>query len=109
MKKTIARILCLTVVAAGTASATYMAADSGVKIDNFTFGPAALQVRVGTKVVWTNRDDIPHTIVDAAMQRAFKSGPLDSNESFSYVFAKAGTYHYFCSLHPRMQGTVVVQ
>ena len=80
-----------------------------VNIDNFTFAPGELTVAPGTEVTWTNRDDIPHTVTDAAEQKAFKSAPLDTGNTFSYVFAKTGTYHYFCSLHPRMQGTVVVK
>ena len=82
--------------------------DAQINIDNFTFAPAQLDVRAGTKVNWKNRDDIPHTVVDAATPRQFKSAPLDTGDSFSYLFAKPGTYHYFCSIHPMMQGVVVV-
>jgi plastocyanin len=78
-----------------------------VKIDNFSFGPAALTVAAGTTVTWTNRDDIPHTVVST--ENVFKSKVLDTDEKFSYTFAKAGTYPYFCSIHPKMTGTVVVQ
>ena len=80
-----------------------------VKIDNFSFGPATIRVAVGTTVTWTNRDDIPHTVVSTDDPRAFKSQVLDTEEKFSYTFAKAGTYPYFCSVHPKMVGTVVVQ
>lgn len=78
-----------------------------VKIDNFAFGPQSLTVRVGTTVTWTNRDDIPHTVVSS--DGVFKSKARDTDESFSYKFDKAGTYSYFCSLHPKMTGQVVVQ
>lgn len=78
-------------------------------IDNFSFGPAELMVSVGTKVTWINRDDIPHTVVDAATQRSFKSSALDTGDQFAYVFNKAGTFHYVCSMHPYMHGTVVVK
>jgi plastocyanin len=78
-----------------------------VKIDNFSFGPAAITVPVGTTVTWTNRDDIPHTVVSD--EKVFKSKVLDTDEKFSYTFAKAGTYPYFCSVHPKMTGKVVVQ
>ena len=78
-----------------------------VKIDNFSFGPAALTVAAGTTVTWTNRDDIPHTVVST--DNVFKSKALDTDEKFSYTFTKAGTYPYFCSIHPKMTGTVVVQ
>ena len=83
--------------------------DATVTIDNFTFAPAQITVAHGTKVTWSNRDDIPHTVTDAGQPRAFKSAALDTGDKFSFVFASPGTYHYFCSLHPHMQGTVVVQ
>ncbi|HEV2676075.1 MAG TPA: cupredoxin family copper-binding protein [Aliidongia sp.] len=85
------------------------AEDAQVNIDNFSFAPAQLTVAAGTKITWANRDDIPHTIVDAGEPRTFKSPALDTGDAFSYVFSTPGTYHYFCSLHPHMQGTVVVQ
>ena len=78
-----------------------------VKIDNFSFGPAAITVPVGTTVTWTNRDDIPHTVVSD--DKVFKSKVLDTEEKFSYTFTKPGTYGYFCSIHPKMTGKVVVQ
>jgi plastocyanin len=78
-----------------------------VKIDNFSFGPATLTVPVGTTVTWTNRDDIPHTVVST--DGVFKSKVLDTDEKFSFTFSKAGTYSYFCSIHPKMTGKVVVQ
>src|ERR1700712_1041905 len=80
-----------------------------VVIDNFSFGPAQLSVAAGATVTWENRDDIPHTIVNDATPRTFKSPPLDSGEKFSQVFIKPGTYRYFCSLHPHMTGTIVVK
>lgn len=78
-----------------------------VKIDNFSFGPIEITVPVGTTVTWTNRDDIPHTVVSA--DKVFKSKVLDTDEKFSFTFSKAGTYPYFCSIHPKMTGKVVVQ
>jgi plastocyanin len=78
-----------------------------VKIDNFTFGPQTVTVPVGTTVTWTNKDDIPHTVVST--DGVFKSKVRDTDEKFSYTFSKAGTYSYFCSVHPKMTGTVVVQ
>jgi len=83
------------------------AASMEVKIDNFSFGPAAITVPVGTTVTWINRDDIPHTVVSD--DKVFKSKVLDSDEKFSYTFSKPGTYPYFCSVHPKMTGKVVVQ
>ena len=78
-----------------------------VKIDNFVFGPQALTVAVGTTVTWVNHDDIPHTVV--SNDGVFKSKVLDTDEKFSYTFSKAGTFPYFCSIHPKMTGKVVVQ
>lgn len=80
-----------------------------VKIDNFSFGPSTLTVSVGTTVTWTNRDDIPHTVVSADDPKVFKSKVLDTDEKFSFKFEKAGTYPYFCSIHPKMTAKVVVQ
>jgi plastocyanin len=80
-----------------------------VKIDNFTFGPATLTVPVGTTVAWINKDDIPHTVVSTDDSKTFKSKVLDTDEKFSFTFSKAGTYPYFCSIHPKMTGKVIVQ
>ncbi len=85
------------------------ASEAQATIDNFSFSPAELIVAVGTRVTWTNRDDIPHTVTDVATPRAMRSPPMDTGESFAFTFDKPGTYSYFCSLHPHMQGTVVVQ
>lgn len=97
---------------AGSQSVTAKAQQAGpatseVKIDNFSFGPGTLTVPVGTTVTWTNRDDIPHTVVNT--EGAFKSKVLDTDEKFSFTFSKAGTFPYFCSIHPKMTGKVVVQ
>jgi plastocyanin len=78
-----------------------------VKIDNFSFGPGALTVPAGTTVTWTNRDDIPHTVVST--DGVFKSKVLDTDDKFSFTFSKTGTYPYFCSIHPKMTGKVIVQ
>ena len=83
------------------------AATAEVKIDNFSFGPGTLTVAVGTTVVWINHDDIPHTVVST--EGVFKSKVLDTDEKFSFTFTKAGTFPYFCSIHPKMTGKVVVQ
>src|SRR5882762_2931011 len=89
------------------ASAQQKPETTEVKIDNFSFGPGTLTVPVGTTVTWTNRDDIPHTVVST--EGAFKSKVLDTDEKFAYTFSKAGTYPYFCSIHPKMTGKVIVQ
>jgi plastocyanin len=82
-------------------------AANAVKIDNFVFGPQTITVPVGTTVTWTNSDDIPHTAVST--DGVFKSKVMDTDEKFSYTFTKAGTYSYFCSIHPKMTGQVVVK
>ena len=78
-----------------------------VKIDNFVFGPQTVTIPVGATVTWTNHDDIPHTSVST--DGVFKSKVMDTDEKFSYTFTKTGTYSYFCSIHPKMTGTVVVK
>jgi plastocyanin len=82
-------------------------ATAEVKIDNFSFVPAELTIPVGTAVTWTNRDDIPHTV--RSSDDVFKSKVLDTDEKFSFTFSKAGTYPYFCSIHPKMTAKVIVQ
>jgi plastocyanin len=90
-----------------TAAPASAPATMEVKIDNFSFGPTMITVAVGTTVTWTNRDDIPHTVVST--DGVFKSKVMDTDEKFSFTFNKAGTFAYFCSIHPKMTGTVVVQ
>jgi plastocyanin len=83
------------------------AAAAEVNIDNFSFEPQTITVPVGATVTWTNKDDIPHTSVST--EGVFKSKVLDTDERFSYTFAKPGTYPYYCTIHPKMTGKVVVQ
>ena len=99
--------LLLSAASPGSPAKAPQAASAEVKVDNFSFGPATLTVAVGTTVTWTNRDDIPHTVVST--DKVFKSKVLDTDEKFSFTFTKAGTYPYFCSIHPKMTGSVVVQ
>jgi plastocyanin len=82
------------------------AEETNVMIDNFTFEPAQLTVKVGTTVTWKNRDDIPHIVVSAGK---FRSKALDTDDSFSFTFTAAGDYKYFCSLHPHMTGMIKVE
>jgi amicyanin len=89
-----------------SAQATAMGGE--VKIDNFSFAPPTLTVPVGSTVTWTNRDDIPHTVVSSEETKVFKSKVLDTDEKFSFTFSKPGTYPYFCSIHPKMTGKVIV-
>jgi plastocyanin len=85
------------------------ATEAEATIDNFSFSPAILTVAPGTRVTWTNRDDIPHTVTDRDRPTEIKSPPLDTGETYSRTFTSSGTFTYFCSLHPHMQGTVVVR
>ena len=107
------RWMLAAILLAGAQAAS--AADPGaaqtaqVFIDNFSFAPAVLTVTPGTTVTWTNRDDIPHTVLAGGPQGLIKSGPMDTDDSFSFTFDKPGRYDYFCTLHPHMQGSVVVQ
>lgn len=80
---------------------------SEVKVDNFTFTPETLTVAVNSTVTWVNKDDIPHVI--ASNDGVFKSKALDTDQKYSYTFTKAGTYPYYCSVHPKMVGKIVVQ
>jgi amicyanin len=77
-----------------------------VVVDNFSFAPAALEVKAGSTITWTNRDDAPHNIVSTT--KKFKSPVLDTDDQFSFTFEAPGTYPYFCAIHPRMTGQVVV-
>jgi plastocyanin len=91
----------------GATAADSPAASTIVMARDFMFAPAALTVDAGATVTWTNKDDEPHTVVsDAGL---FRSGALDTGESFSFKFDRPGTYRYVCSIHPRMVGTIVVQ
>jgi plastocyanin len=82
------------------------AADMEVNIDNFAFTPNELTVKAGTTIVFRNRDDIPHSVVGTKGE--FHSKALDTDDSFSFTFAKAGTYAFSCGLHPQMQGKIIV-
>ncbi len=78
-----------------------------ITIDNFTFTPRELTVAVGTTVKWVNHDDIPHTVVEK--KTTFRSKALDTDDSYSFTFTSAGTFDYFCGLHPHMVGQVIVK
>ena len=96
------------VVGAMLAFGTVAAQDANVvMIDNFTFSPKELTVAVGTTVRFVNHDDIPHTVVEKKL--SFRSKALDTDDAYSYTFATAGSFDYFCGLHPHMVGTIVVE
>ena len=91
----------------GLAARSARAADTEVGIDNFVYNPQQITVKAGTTVTWTNRDDIPHTVTSKT--GVFRSKALDTDDTFSFTFATAGTFPYFCALHPHMTGTIVVE
>ena len=78
-----------------------------VTIDNFNFSPNTITVAVGTIVEWTNKDDVPHNVTNP--EKAFASPTLDTDQKWEYTFKKAGTFDYYCAIHPMMTGRVVVQ
>ena len=93
----------------GTVASSVVRAETTAKevtIDNFVFTPPTLTVPVGTTVTWVNHDDIPHSVV--ANKKEFRSRALDTDEKYSFTFATAGSFDYFCGLHPHMVGKVIV-
>lgn len=82
-------------------------ASNQISIDNFTFGPDTLTVARNSTVIWVNKDDIPHVIASA--DGVFRSRALDTDQSYSFNFTKPGTYSYYCSIHPKMVGKIVVK
>ena len=80
---------------------------AAIEISDFAFAPRTLTIAVGTTVTWRNRDAEPHTVRGA--EEVVRSGALDQDEAYSFRFDRPGTYHYGCSIHPQMSGTIVVQ
>lgn len=102
---TIALVL---VIALRSAPATGQSAQAtDIRVDNFTFNPETLTVPANSTVTWTNKDDVPHVI--ASTDGLFRSKGLDTDDHYSFKFAKPGTYNYFCAMHPKMTGKIVVQ
>ena len=93
----------------GKLAATAAGTDAGtqVMIDNFVYSPVALTVKVGTTVTWINHDDIPHTV--DSTQGKFKSAAMDTDGKFEFQFKEAGEYPFYCRIHPKMTGKVIVQ
>jgi plastocyanin len=102
-------------IALGAAMASYPAsrpatqAAISVKIENFAFEPKEVDIPVGTTVTWQNADDVPHTATSADDPQAFDSGPLDTDDKFSFTFTKPGIYAYYCKVHPHMKGVITVK
>jgi len=105
----LSRVSCTLSAARPVASEQNNSSDKyQVKIDNFSFGPSTLTVPVGSTVTWTNQDDVPHNVVSTE-GKTLKSPVLDTDQKFSCTFTQAGTYPYYCSIHPKMTGKVIVQ
>ena len=102
-------LLSLTVLSATLPcrSSAGSASSVTIKIQNFTYNPNPITVPVGATVTWVNTDIVPHDVVSD--DKTFKSKLLEKDEHFSYVFSKPGTYHYVCSIHPKMTANVIVQ
>ena len=81
-------------------------ASNEIKIDNFSFAPVAAKITPGTEVTWTNHDDIPHNVI--ATDKSFASPVLDTDQKFTRRFTEPGEHNYFCSLHPKMTGKLIV-
>jgi plastocyanin len=88
-------------------AAEQKSAAQSVSIDNFSFTPKEITVAAGTTITWVNRDDVPHTVVSP--DKKFRSKALDTDDQFSFTFTDAGTYSYFCSVHPTMTGKIIVK
>ena len=95
----------------GTAHGASAGAPTGpemeVKIDNFVFSPGVVMVKAGTQVTWINKDDIPHTV--DSTQGKFKSAALDTDDKFQFKFTEPGEYPFYCRMHPKMTGKIIVQ
>jgi plastocyanin len=80
-----------------------------ISIDNFKYVPDKLTVPAGTKVTWTNHDDMPHTVTSTGKPKTLDSDALDTDDQFSHVFVEPGTYNYLCTVHSKMSGQVIVE
>ena len=101
------RLALLCLLAAAHQSNAAPPAAAQIEIKNFMFAPNAVTIKAGSTVTWSNKDDEPHTVVsDTGL---FRSGAMDTDDTYKFTFDKPGTYHFTCSIHPRMVGTVVVE
>jgi amicyanin len=100
-------VAIIAVVGFGALGAAIASAPAAVTIDNFAFNAPAITVAAGTTVTWSNNDDIPHTV--RAVDGSFHSAAMDSGDHYSFTFTKPGVYSYFCSIHPKMVGKVIVK
>ncbi len=96
-----------TTVTTGSSTTGTSAKTATVAIKNFAYVPTTLTIKTGTKVTWTNNDSAPHTVTSVTGS-VLDSPTLATGQAFSYTFTKAGTYNYYCTIHPNMKATVVV-
>ena len=88
-------------------ASTGNAGQNKIEIKDFAFNPQNITVKSGEKITWINRDEEPHTVVSVG--KKFQRSPgLDTDQEFSIIAGAPGTYEYFCSVHPKMTGTIVV-
>lgn len=102
--------LALFAMASGmqASDATAGATKNRIEIKDFHFTPQILKVKSGEKITWINKDEEPHTVVSVEKQFK-KSGGLDTDQEFTVTAGAPGTYTYFCSVHPKMTGTIIVE
>jgi amicyanin len=103
---TLAGLLAILGLGLAASNGPALAEDATIKIANFTFDPPTLTVKAGTTVTWVNADDIPHLVTQK--DGKFHSSALDTNDKFSQTFSTAGTVEYYCAIHPKMTGKIVV-
>ena len=84
------------------------ASGNRIEIKDFAFNPQTTTVKSGQKITWINHDEEPHTVVSVG-KKFQKSSALDTDQEFSITAGAPGTYEYFCSVHPKMTGTIVVE
>jgi plastocyanin len=101
-----AKIVALAGLAILLGAGPALAVDAEVRIANFTFDPPTLSIKASTTVTWVNADDIPHVVSEK--DGKFRSSALDTDETFAQTFTAAGTVEYFCAIHPRMTGKIIV-
>lgn len=97
-------LLGLVIVAPPASGATL-----AVTMQGYAFSPSSLTIHVGDTVTWTNHDQAPHDVTTTSAPVSIKSSTLSTGQSFSYTFTTAGSYSYYCSIHPDMTAQLVVQ
>ena len=103
-------VLCLISFSfAPISSSAASVSNNTVSIKSYAFTPATVTIAVGGTVTWINQDDDPHTVKSVEPDATLKSAALDTNDKYSQTFTKPGVYKYFCTLHPHMQGEIIVQ